>query len=148
MTVKDATALITPFDADGNVDYEAFGRIINDQISAGIDGIVAVGTTGESPTLGMKDHSEVIRFAVKTAAGRCKVVAGTGANCTNEAIELTQQAYKDGADASLQVTPYYNKPTQEGLYQHIKAIADSADMPIILYNVPAGLQYHSTSKQL
>ena len=137
MTVKGCyTALITPFDADGNVDYEAFERIINDQISAGIDGIVAVGTTGESPTLGMKDHSEVIRFAVKTAAGRCKVVAGTGANCTAEAIELTKQAHKDGADASLQVTPYYNKPTQEGLYQHIKAIADSADMPIILYNVP------------
>ncbi|MDD7984463.1 4-hydroxy-tetrahydrodipicolinate synthase [Lentisphaera marina] len=130
------TALITPFDSDGNVDYEAFERIINDQISAGIDGIVAVGTTGESPTLGMKDHSEVIRFAVKTAAGRCKVIAGTGANCTKEAIELTKQAHKDGADASLQVTPYYNKPTQEGLYQHMKAIADSADMPIILYNVP------------
>ena len=137
MTIKGCyTALITPFDSDGNVDYEAFERIINDQISAGIDGIVAVGTTGESPTLGMKDHSEVIRFAVKTAAGRCQVIAGTGANCTKEAIELTKQAHKDGADASLQVTPYYNKPTQEGLYQHIKAIADSADMPIILYNVP------------
>ena len=137
MTIKGCyTALITPFDSNGNVDYEAFERIINDQISAGIDGIVAVGTTGESPTLGMKDHSEVIRFAVKTAAGRCLVIAGTGANCTKEAIELTKQAHKDGADASLQVTPYYNKPTQEGLYQHIKAIADSADMPIILYNVP------------
>jgi len=137
MTIKGCyTALITPFDSDGNVDYEAFERIINDQISAGIDGIVAVGTTGESPTLGMKDHSEVIRFAVKTAAGRCQVIAGTGANCTKEAIELTKQAHKDGADASLQVTPYYNKPTQEGLYQHIKAIADRADMPIILYNVP------------
>lgn len=137
MTIKGCyTALITPFDSDGNVDYEAFERIINDQISAGIDGIVAVGTTGESPTLGMKDHSEVIRFAVKTAAGRCQVIAGTGANCTKEAIELTKQAHKDGADASLQVTPYYNKPTQEGLYQHIKAIADSSDMPIILYNVP------------
>lgn len=130
------TALITPFDSDGNVDYEAFERIINDQITAGIDGIVAVGTTGESPTLGISDHSEVIRFAVKTAAGRCQVIAGTGANCTKEAIELTKQAHKDGADASLQVTPYYNKPTQEGLYQHIKAIAESADMPIILYNVP------------
>ncbi|WDE99090.1 4-hydroxy-tetrahydrodipicolinate synthase [Lentisphaera profundi] len=137
MTIKGCyTALITPFDSEGNVDYEAFERIINDQISAGIDGIVAVGTTGESPTLGYADHSDVIRFAVKTAAGRCKVVAGTGANCTKEAIELTKQAHKDGADASLQVTPYYNKPTQEGLYLHIKAIADSADMPIILYNVP------------
>ncbi|EDM27596.1 dihydrodipicolinate synthase [Lentisphaera araneosa HTCC2155] len=137
MTIKGCyTALITPFDSNGNVDYEAFERIINDQISAGIDGIVAVGTTGESPTLGMKDHSEVIRFAVKIAAGRCQVIAGTGANCTKEAIELTKQAHIDGADASLQVTPYYNKPTQEGLYQHIKAIADSADMPIILYNVP------------
>lgn len=129
------TALITPF-INGEVDYPTFGRIIEDQIAAGINGIVAVGTTGESPTLGVKDHSEVIRFAVKTAAGRCQVIAGTGANSTSEAIELTQQAEKDGADGTLQVTPYYNKPTQEGMYQHIKAIAESSKLPIILYNVP------------
>ena len=130
------TALVTPFNEQQEVDYEAFGRLIEDQIAAGIDGIVAVGTTGESPTLGIKDHSDVIRFAIKTVAGRCKVIAGTGANCTAEAIELTKQAALDGADASLQVTPYYNKPTQEGLFLHIKAIADATDMPIMLYNVP------------
>ena len=130
------TALVTPFNENEEVDYEAFARLIEDQIAAGINGIVAVGTTGESPTLGIKDHSAVISFAVKTAAGRCKVIAGTGANCTAEAIALTKQAHLDGADASLQVTPYYNKPTQEGLYLHIKAIANACEMPIMLYNVP------------
>lgn len=129
------TALITPF-RDDQIDVDAFKALIERQIAGGVDGIVPVGTTGESPTLDMDEHVEVIRLAVETAAGRCAVIAGTGANSTSEAVELTQSAEKIGADASLQVCPYYNKPSQEGVYQHYKAIADATELPIMLYSVP------------
>ena len=129
------TALITPF-REGAVDVPAFEALIERQIEGGINGIVPVGTTGESPTLGTDDHIEVIKLAIGAAKGRIKVIAGTGANATAEAIELTQAAEKLGADASLQVCPYYNKPSQEGLYLHFKAIADNTSLPIMLYSVP------------
>ena len=129
------TALITPF-RDGVVDVPAFQSLIERQIAGGIDGIVPVGTTGESPTLDTEEHIEVIRLAVEFAAGRCEVIAGTGANATAEAIELTETAEKLGATGSLQVCPYYNKPSQEGLYLHFKAIAESTSLPIMLYSVP------------
>jgi len=129
------TALITPF-RDGKVDVPAFQSLIERQIAGGVDGIVPVGTTGESPTLDMDEHIEVIRIAVESAAGRCTVIAGTGANATAEAIELTEAAATIGADATLQVCPYYNKPSQEGLYQHYRAIAAATDLPIMLYSVP------------
>ena len=129
------TALITPF-RDGEIDVPAFKSLIERQIAAGIDGIVPVGTTGESPTLDTDEHIEVIRLAVEFAAGRCEVVAGTGANATAEAIELTEAAEELGATGSLQVCPYYNKPSQEGLYLHFKAIAESTNLPIMLYSVP------------
>lgn len=129
------TALITPF-RDGSIDVPAFEALIERQIAAGIDGIVPVGTTGESPTLDTEEHLEVIRLAVKFAAGRCEVIAGTGANATSEAIELTKAAEKIGVTGSLQVCPYYNKPSQEGLYQHFKTIARETSLPIMLYSVP------------
>jgi len=129
------TALITPF-RDGKIDVPAFKALIERQIAGNITGIVPVGTTGESPTLDMDEHIEVIRLAVEFAAGRCEVVAGTGANATREAIELTQAAEKLGATGSLQVCPYYNKPSQEGLYQHYKAIAAETGLPLMLYSVP------------
>ena len=129
------TALITPF-RDGEIDRPAFQALIDRQVEAGIDGIVPVGTTGESPTLDMEEHVEVIRLAVEYAAGRCEVVAGTGANSTSEAIELTEAAEEAGATGTLQVCPYYNKPSAEGLYQHYKAIASSTDLPVMLYSVP------------
>ncbi len=129
------TALITPF-RNGQVDPAAYKALIDRQVAAGVDGIVPVGTTGESPTLDTEEHIEVIRLAVEFAAGRCQVVAGTGANATTEAIELTQAAEKAGATGSLQVCPYYNKPSQEGLYLHFKAIAESSSLPIMLYSVP------------
>ena len=129
------TALITPF-RDGEIDVPAFQALIERQIAAGIDGIVPVGTTGESPTLDMDEHIEVVRLAVEFAAGRCLVIAGTGANSTSEAIELTEAAEKIGADATLQVCPYYNKPSQQGLYLHYRAIAEATSLPIMLYSVP------------
>ena len=129
------TALITPF-RDGAVDVPAYRALIERQIAGGVDGIVPVGTTGESPTLDTDEHIEVIRLAVEFAAGRCEVVAGTGANATAEAIELTQAAEKLGATGTLQVSPYYNKPSQEGLYLHYKAIAQATSLPIMLYSVP------------
>lgn len=129
------TALITPF-TNGEIDVPAFKSLIERQIAAGITGIVPVGTTGESPTLDTEEHIEVIRLAVEFAAGRCEVVAGTGANSTSEAIELTEAAEKLGATGTLQVCPYYNKPSQEGLYQHFKAIAESTELPVMLYSVP------------
>ena len=130
------TAIITPF-KDGQVDYASLEKVIEMQIANGVAGIVAVGTTGESPTVNMNEHSEIIRFTINTVNKRCKVIAGTGGNSTDEAIELTVKAFKDGADASLQVTPYYNKPTQEGLFRHFTAISDAApELPIFLYNVP------------
>ena len=130
------TAIATPFNKDGGVDYGKFEALIEMQIRGGVSGILPVGTSGESPTLNMEEHSKVISTAVRVAAGRCKIMAGSGANCTAEAIELTKRAKEDGADCSLQVTPYYNKPTQEGLYRHFSTIADTCDLPIVLYNVP------------
>ena len=129
------TALITPF-RDGEIDEPAFKSIIERQIAAGVDGIVPVGTTGESPTLDTDEHLEVIRLAVEFVAGRCQVVAGTGANATSEAIELTEAAEALGATGSLQVCPYYNKPSQEGIYLHYKAIAECSNLPLMLYSVP------------
>lgn len=129
-------ALVTPMFEDGSVDYDALAKLIEWHIASGTDGIVSVGTTGESPTLSVEEHNAVIAFTVKTAAGRIPVIAGTGGNSTAEAIELTVAAKAAGADASLQVVPYYNKPTQEGLYRHFKTIAEAVDIPIILYNVP------------
>lgn len=129
------TALITPF-RDGQVDYDSFRRLIEAQIAGGVDGIVPVGTTGESPTLSHDEHRDVIKAAVEIAAGRVKVVGGTGSNSTEEAIGLTQDAEKAGADGALIVAPYYNKPSQEGLYQHFRAIAAATKLPIILYSIP------------
>lgn len=128
-------ALITPF-TNGSVDEVGFQEFVDWQISEGSNGIVPVGTTGESPTLSHDEHKRVVELAVEAAAGRVPVIAGTGSNNTIEAIDYTQHAKKAGADAALVVAPYYNKPSQEGLYQHFKAIAESTDIPIILYNVP------------
>jgi len=128
-------ALITPFH-DGQVDYQTLEELVEFQIESGSDGIVPVGTTGESPTLSYEEHKEVIKRVVDVVAGRIPVIAGTGSNSTAEAIELTEFAKKVGADASLQVCPYYNKPTQEGFYQHFKAIAEEVDIPLVLYNIP------------
>ena len=129
-------ALVTPMLDDGSIDYAALQHLVNWHISAGTNAIVAVGTTGESATLTVDEHHTVIKSVVDTAAGRISVIAGTGANSTSEAIELTQAAHRVGADACLTVTPYYNKPSQEGLYLHHKTIAEAVDIPNILYNVP------------
>ncbi len=129
------TALITPFSGD-SVDYTRFRTLIERQIDSGINGIVPVGTTGESPTLSTEEHLEVIRVAVETSAGRIPVIAGTGANSTSEALHLTREADKLGADGFLQVAPYYNKPSQEGLFRHFAAIAEATTKPIVLYSVP------------
>lgn len=129
------TALITPFNDDGSIDFDSYRNLIEDQIAQGISGILPVGTTGESPTLSHKENLEVVEFAIKVANGRVPVIAGTGSNSTSEAIEMTKTAKKMGADASLQVVPYYNKPTQEGIYKHFISIADSCDIPIIVYNI-------------
>jgi 4-hydroxy-tetrahydrodipicolinate synthase len=130
-------ALVTPMQADGAVDHRALERLVEFHIGNGTNGIVAVGTTGESPTLSVEEHIEVVRRVVQAAAKRIPVIAGTGANSTREAIELTQLAKEAGADACLLVTPYYNKPTQEGLYQHYKTIAAQVAIPLVLYNVPS-----------
>lgn len=129
------TAIVTPFSVDGSVDYGCLKDLIDRQAAAGIDGVVPVGTTGESPTLSYEEHSKVIDVAIEACAGRMKVIAGTGANSTREAIELTKRAKDAGADGTLQVTPYYNKPNQEGLYRHFSAVADLG-LPVVLYNVP------------
>ncbi|QNL44055.1 4-hydroxy-tetrahydrodipicolinate synthase [Oscillibacter hominis] len=131
-----ATALITPFN-DKGVDYESYGRLIDWQIESGIDALVSCGTSGESPTLSVEEHKEIIRFAVERVAGRVPLVAGTGSNCTESAIELTEFASEVGADGALVVTPYYNKATQAGLVAHFTAIADKSKIPLILYNVPS-----------
>ena len=128
-------ALVTPFQ-DGEIDFETFDELIEFQLEGGIDGIVPVGTTGESPTLSYEEHKKVIERAVKIVGGQVPVIAGAGANSTAEAIELTAYAKKVGADATLQVGPYYNKPMQEGFYEHFKAIAENVDLPIVLYNIP------------
>ena len=130
------TAIVTPF-KNGKLDDSALKRLIDSQIDAGIDGIVPVGTTGESPTLDYEEHIEVIRLSVKFAGGKIKVLAGSGGNSTKEAIYLTKAAEEAGADGSLQVAPYYNKPTQEGLFQHFDAVARATKLPIILYSVPS-----------
>lgn len=129
-------ALVTPMLEDGRVDWAALERLVEFHIRSGTDAIVSVGTTGESPTLDFEEHIQVIAQTIKWAAGRLPVIAGTGSNSTQEAIELTQASKERGADACLLVTPYYNKPTQEGLYQHHKAIAEAVAIPQILYNVP------------
>jgi 4-hydroxy-tetrahydrodipicolinate synthase len=128
-------ALITPF-SEGQVDYETLTELIEFHLESGTDGIVPVGTTGESPTLSHKENKEVVEHVVNVVDGQIPVIAGTGSNSTAEAIEMTAFAAKIGADASLQVAPYYNKPTQEGFYQHFKAIADEVDLPVVLYNIP------------
>jgi 4-hydroxy-tetrahydrodipicolinate synthase len=129
------TAIVTPF-KHGQIDSAALQRLIRAQIRGGVDGVVPVGTTGESPTVDYDEHIEVIAQTVKYAAGRIKVLAGTGANSTKEAIYLTERAEQAGADGSLQVTPYYNKPTQEGLFQHFREVSRHTRLPIVLYNVP------------
>ncbi len=128
------TAIVTPF-KDGSVDEAAYKELIRFNIEGGISGIVPCGTTGESPTLSHEEHKRVIEIAVKEVAGQVKVIAGTGSNSTEEAIELTLHAKKIGANAALMVSPYYNKPTQEGLYRHFSKVAEAADMPVILYNI-------------
>ncbi|OHB62844.1 MAG: 4-hydroxy-tetrahydrodipicolinate synthase [Planctomycetes bacterium RBG_13_62_9] len=128
-------ALVTPFQG-GEVDCETLSELIDFQLDHGIDALVPVGTTGECPTLSHEEHKQVIEHVVKRVAGAARVIAGAGSNSTAEAIELTAYAKKIGADATLQVCPYYNKPTQEGFYQHFKAIADEVDLPIVLYNIP------------
>ena len=129
-------ALVTPMLPDGAVDYPALRKLIDWHILEGTDCIGVVGTTGESPTVSVEEHCEIIRVSVEQAAGRVPIMAGCGANSTREAINLAQFAKKVGADSQLQVVPYYNKPTQEGQYQHFKAIAEAVDLPVILYNVP------------
>jgi len=129
------TALITPF-RDGSVDVDRLKANVAFQIEQGIDGIVPVGTTGESPTLSHEEHGQVIEAAVQAAAGRIKVIAGTGSNATSEAVSLTRHAAEVGADAALMVNPYYNKPTQDGLYHHFMTVADAVELPIVLYNIP------------
>ena len=129
------TALVTPF-RKGRIDEQAFQKLIRDQVRGGVDGVVPVGTTGESPSLRFDEHIRVIELAVQAAKGRVKILAGTGANATTEAINLTKAAEAVGADGSLQVSPYYNKPSQEGLFQHFRKIARATKLPIILYSIP------------
>ncbi|MBQ9182775.1 MAG: 4-hydroxy-tetrahydrodipicolinate synthase [Neisseriaceae bacterium] len=137
MLTGSLVALVTPMLDNGAVDYDALKKMIDWQIAEGTDAIVAVGTTGESPTLTMEEHFQVIETTVKHAAGRVPVIAGTGANNTAEAVELSRHAESVGADYSLSVVPYYNKPSQEGIYQHFKTIAEKSSIPMILYNVPS-----------
>jgi 4-hydroxy-tetrahydrodipicolinate synthase len=129
------TALVTPF-RGAVVDADAMGELIERQVAAGVDGIVPVGTTGESPTLSHEEHIKVVVLAVRRADKRCKVLAGTGSNSTREAISLTQAAERSGADGALLVCPYYNKPPQEGLYRHFAAIAEATELPLVLYSIP------------
>jgi len=136
MLTGSIVAIVTPMHDDGKLDIARFRSLMDWHIAEGTDGIVVVGTTGESPTVSFDEHKELIRVAVQHAAGRIPIVAGTGANSTAEAIELTESAKKAGASACLSVVPYYNKPTQEGLYRHFRTIAESVDIPQIVYNVP------------
>ena len=131
------TALVTPMNEKGELDYDSLEKLINYQINSGISGLVAVGTTGESATIDFKDHIKLIEFFVKVNQGRVHIIAGTGANSTEEALHLTKEAKSAGADAALLVSPYYNKPPQEGIYYHHMKIADEVDIPQILYNVPS-----------
>ncbi len=134
--VGSIVALVTPMHEDGRIDYAGLRQLIDWHIAEGTDCIGVVGTTGESPTVSVEEHGEIIRVAVEHAAGRVPIMAGTGANSTSEAIELTRHAKQVGADCSLQVVPYYNKPSQEGMYRHFKAVAEAVDLPMVLYNVP------------
>ncbi|MCM8611569.1 4-hydroxy-tetrahydrodipicolinate synthase [Accumulibacter sp.] len=136
MITGSIVAIVTPMQADGSLDLPAMRRLVDFHVQQNTDAIVVVGTTGESPTVNLAEHCELIRVVVGQAAGRLPVIAGTGANSTAEAIELTRFAHQAGADAALSVVPYYNKPGQEGLYRHFRAIAEAVDMPLILYNVP------------
>lgn len=129
------TAIITPFKND-KIDYDSYNKLLEKQIKAGVNGVVPCGTTGESPTLSHTEHAELIRETVKAVQGKIQVVAGTGSNSTREAIELTEAACKDGVDGILSVNPYYNKPTQEGLFQHFQAVAEHSSVPVMLYNIP------------
>ncbi|MCD0505351.1 4-hydroxy-tetrahydrodipicolinate synthase [Bordetella petrii] len=129
-------ALVTPMQPDGSLDYAAYRSLIDWHIAEGTDALVVVGTTGESPTVSMDEHAELIRVAVEHAAGRIPVIAGVGANSTDEAIHLSRHAKAVGAQAGLSVVPYYNKPSQEGLYRHFRAIVEAVDLPTVLYNVP------------
>jgi len=137
MITGSLVAIVTPMHEDGSLDLDAYRRLIDWHVEQGTDAIVAVGTTGESATVDPAEHILLIRTAVEAARGRVKVIAGSGGNSTREAIELTTQARAVGADATLQVVPYYNKPTQEGLYRHFCAVAQAVDLPVILYNVPS-----------
>lgn len=130
------TALITPFDSNNEVDWSAFDKLVEWQIASGTDAVIPCGTTGESPTLTHDEHKKIVKRCVDIVAGRIPVIAGTGSNNTAEALELTQEAKDDGADAALVVSPYYNKPTQDGLYAHYKTINDQIDIPVIVYNIP------------
>lgn len=130
------TALITPFIRDGKLDEQALRKLVDFQIDRGIDGLVPVGTTGESPTLSPEETEQVIRIVVEQTGGRVPVIAGTGSNCTDKAIHMTEKAKQIGATASLQVAPYYNKPTGEGFFRHFTAIADAVDLPMVIYNIP------------
>ncbi|MCM1088040.1 MAG: 4-hydroxy-tetrahydrodipicolinate synthase [Muribaculaceae bacterium] len=130
-------AIVTPFHEDGSVNYEKFAELVEEQIQNGTDAIIVCGTTGEASTLSHEEHLSVIKFCAETVKGRVPVIAGTGSNCTETAIYLSTEAEKYGVDALLTVTPYYNKATQNGLFEHFKAIADSVKLPIILYNVPS-----------
>jgi 4-hydroxy-tetrahydrodipicolinate synthase len=134
--VGSIVALVTPMHDNGDIDYPGLRRLIDWHIAEGTDCIGVVGTTGESPTVSVEEHCEIIRVAVEHAAGRVPIMAGAGANSTHEAIELSRFAKKVGADCTLQVVPYYNKPSQEGLYQHFRAIVEAVDIPLLLYNVP------------
>ncbi len=134
--VGSIVALVTPMHEDGSVDYDGLRSLIDWHIAEGTDCIGVVGTTGESPTVSVEEHCEIIRVSVQHAAGRVPVMSGAGANSTREAIELTRFSKEVGADCTLQVVPYYNKPSQEGIYQHFKAIAEAVDLPVVLYNVP------------
>ncbi|MEN9628314.1 MAG: hypothetical protein RJA10_1541 [Pseudomonadota bacterium] len=134
--VGSIVALVTPMHEDGSVDYAALRKLIDWHIAEGTDCIAVVGTTGESPTVNVDEHCEIIRVSVEHAAGRVPIMAGAGGNATSEAIELTRFAKAVGADCSLQVVPYYNKPSQEGIYRHFRAVAEAVDLPVVLYNVP------------
>ncbi|GBQ68862.1 dihydrodipicolinate synthase [Ameyamaea chiangmaiensis NBRC 103196] len=136
MFTGSLTALVTPMNRDSSLDMESFGRLIDFQIDNGTSTLVPAGTTGESPTLSHEEHRRVVRFAVERAAGRVPVLAGAGSNSTHEAISLARDAREAGADAALVVVPYYNKPTQEGLYRHFMAIVEQAQIPVVIYNIP------------
>ena len=136
MITGSIVAIVTPMHADGSLDLDALRRLVDFHVQEGSDAIVVVGTTGESPTVDVEEHCTLIKTTVEHAAGRIPVIAGTGANSTAEAIELTKFAKTAGADMALSVVPYYNKPTQEGLYRHFRTIAEAVDLPVLLYNVP------------